>query len=83
MFRFRSHWGCTDDIDALRRELQDLGATHVVTYDELDDKKAIKAKVQEWTDGQVLTPPPYHRNFYVLTLFAETTNSHGSWLQGR
>jgi trans-2-enoyl-CoA reductase len=37
----------------LRQELEDLGATHVVTYDELDDKKAIKAKVKEWTDGQV------------------------------
>jgi len=47
---------CRDDIDALRRELQDLGATHVVTYDELDDKKAIKAKVKEWTSGQVLAP---------------------------
>ncbi|KAI0296047.1 trans-2-enoyl-CoA reductase [Russula brevipes] len=41
-----------DDIGVLRQELEDLGATHVVTYDELDDKKAIKAKVQEWTDGQ-------------------------------
>jgi hypothetical protein len=43
-------------MDALRQELQDLGATHVVAYDELDDKKSIKAKVQEWTDGQVLSP---------------------------
>jgi trans-2-enoyl-CoA reductase len=43
-----------DDIDALRQELQGLGATHVLTYDELDDRKAIKAKVKEWTNGQVL-----------------------------
>jgi hypothetical protein len=43
-----------DDIDVLKKELEDLGATHVVTYDELADKKAIKAKVKEWTDGQVL-----------------------------
>jgi mitochondrial enoyl-[acyl-carrier protein] reductase / trans-2-enoyl-CoA reductase len=43
-----------DDIDALRQELEDLGATHVVTYDELKDSKAIKAKVEEWTSGQVL-----------------------------
>jgi trans-2-enoyl-CoA reductase len=42
-----------DDIDVLRQELQDLGATHVLTYDELDDKKAVKAKVKEWTNGQV------------------------------
>ncbi|KAH9989857.1 NAD(P)-binding protein [Russula vinacea] len=41
-----------DDIDVLRQELQGLGATHVLTYDELDDKKAIKAKVKEWTNGQ-------------------------------
>ena len=45
-----------DDIDALRQELQGLGATHVLTYDELDDRKAIKAKVKEWTNGQVYTP---------------------------
>ena len=44
---------CRDDIDALKRGLEDLGATHVVTYDELADKKAIKAKVNEWTNGQV------------------------------
>jgi trans-2-enoyl-CoA reductase len=42
-----------DDIDVLRQELQDLGATHVVTYDELDIKKSMKAKVKEWTNGQV------------------------------
>ncbi|KAI0305967.1 hypothetical protein B0F90DRAFT_948379 [Multifurca ochricompacta] len=41
-----------DDIDMLRQELEDLGATHVVTYDELKDKKAIKAKVKEWANGQ-------------------------------
>jgi len=41
-----------DNINALKQELEDLGATHVVTYDELDNKKAIKAKVNEWTGGQ-------------------------------
>ncbi|KAF8271627.1 NAD(P)-binding protein [Lactarius quietus] len=41
-----------DDMDTLRKELEDLGATHVLTYDELQDKKAIKAKVKEWTNGQ-------------------------------
>jgi hypothetical protein len=59
---------CRDDINALRQELQELGATHVLTYDELDDKKAIKAKVKEWTGGQVLTPSKNHRKFFVLTL---------------
>jgi len=38
-------------------ELEDLGATHVVTYDELQDKKAIKARVKQWTNGQVFTSP--------------------------
>jgi len=42
-----------DDIDVLKRELQGLGATHVLTYDELDIKKSMKAKVKEWTNGQV------------------------------
>ena len=58
-------------MDALRRELQDLGATHVVTYDQLDDRKAIKAKVKEWTDGQVLTP--YYPDFNLLTVLVERT----------
>jgi hypothetical protein len=73
VFDLVSHWSCSDDIGALRRELQDLGATHVVTYDKLDDKKAFKAKVIKWTDGQVLTPSLYHQNFYELTLFTERT----------
>ena len=42
-----------NDIDVLKQELQGLGATHVLTYDELDDKRSIKAKVKEWTNGQV------------------------------
>ena len=42
-----------DDIDVLKHELQGLGATHVLTYDELDNKKSIKARVKEWTNGQV------------------------------
>ncbi len=42
-----------DDMDVLRKELQDLGATHVLTYDEMDDKRAITSKVKEWTNDQV------------------------------
>lgn len=41
-----------DGIDVLKQELQGLGATHVLTYDELDNKQSIKAKVKEWTNGQ-------------------------------
>lgn len=39
-------------MDVLKQELQGLGATHVLTYDELDNKKSIKDKVKEWTNGQ-------------------------------
>jgi hypothetical protein len=49
-------------MDTLRKELEDLGATHVITYDELQDKKTIKAKVKEWTNGQVFAPSYRFRN---------------------
>ena len=48
---------CRDDMGTLKKELEDLGATHVITYDELQDRKAIKAKVKEWTNGQVFALP--------------------------
>jgi mitochondrial enoyl-[acyl-carrier protein] reductase / trans-2-enoyl-CoA reductase len=54
-----------DDMDTLRQELEDLGATHVVTYDELEDKKAVKAKVKEWTNGQVL----FHHMITMLAAY--------------
>lgn len=44
-----------EDIDVLKQELQGLGATHVLTYDELDITKSMRAKVKEWTNGQVHT----------------------------
>jgi mitochondrial enoyl-[acyl-carrier protein] reductase / trans-2-enoyl-CoA reductase len=43
-----------EDIDVLKQELQGLGATHVLTYDELINKST-RAKVKEWTNGQVHT----------------------------
>ena len=49
-------------MDTLRKDLEDLGATHVVTYDELQDKKAIKVKFKEGTNGQVFRPPHQFRN---------------------
>ena len=49
-------------MDTLRKELEDLGATHIITYDELQDKKTIKAKVKEWTNGQVFAPSYRFRN---------------------
>jgi hypothetical protein len=59
----------SDNIDVLRQELQELGATHVLTYDELDNKKTIKAKVKEWTNGQVHVHS-ISRNICVLILHA-------------
>jgi len=59
-----------DNIDVLRQELEDLGATHVLTYDELDNKKTIKAKVKEMTNGQVHAHS-ISRNIYVLIPHAE------------
>jgi mitochondrial enoyl-[acyl-carrier protein] reductase / trans-2-enoyl-CoA reductase len=60
-----------DDIDVLKQELEDLGATHVVTYDELEDKKAIKAKVNEWTGGQVFLCCIFSNICCILTGFCE------------
>ncbi|TFY72020.1 hypothetical protein EVG20_g1000 [Dentipellis fragilis] len=40
-----------ENIDELKQELTNLGATHVLTYDELLDKD-IKNKVKEWTGSK-------------------------------
>ncbi|KAH6916238.1 trans-2-enoyl-CoA reductase [Coprinopsis sp. MPI-PUGE-AT-0042] len=37
-----------DNIDTLKKQLTDLGATHVLTYEELADK-ATREKIKEWT----------------------------------
>jgi len=36
----------------VERYLKSLGATHVITYDNLEDKSA-SARVKEWTSGKV------------------------------
>jgi len=48
------------DITQLKEKLHALGATHVLTYDELADK-SIKGKIKEWTAGKV-------RRFYDFYL---------------
>lgn len=40
-----------DDVELLKQHLELLGATHVVTYDELSDK-SLRAKVKTWTGGK-------------------------------
>jgi hypothetical protein len=41
-------------LEELKEYLTNLGATQVVTYDELQaDFKGLKGKVQQWTEGQV------------------------------
>ncbi|OBZ74186.1 putative trans-2-enoyl-CoA reductase, mitochondrial [Grifola frondosa] len=39
------------DIDALKKQLSDLGATHVLTYDDLSDK-ALSRTVKQWTEDR-------------------------------
>ncbi|KAG1731389.1 hypothetical protein EDB19DRAFT_1737920 [Suillus lakei] len=40
-----------EDVEPLKRHLELLGATHVVTYDELSNK-SLRAKVKTWTGGK-------------------------------
>ncbi|THH02685.1 hypothetical protein EW026_g208 [Hermanssonia centrifuga] len=40
-----------DDVESLKSHLVDLGATQVLTYDELEDK-SIRDKVKQWTGGK-------------------------------
>ncbi|KAG1834994.1 hypothetical protein DFJ58DRAFT_821102 [Suillus subalutaceus] len=40
-----------DNVELLKQHLESLGATHVVTYDELSDK-SLRAKVKTWTGGK-------------------------------
>ena len=49
----------SDDLTGVTRELQELGATHVLTYDTLANE-ATRNQVQEWTGGKVnsLRYPP-------------------------
>ncbi|KAI0039215.1 NAD(P)-binding protein [Auriscalpium vulgare] len=40
-----------NNLDDTKRELTALGATQVLTYDALEDKRAVRAQVAEWTGG--------------------------------
>ncbi|KAJ7355453.1 hypothetical protein DFH08DRAFT_689771 [Mycena albidolilacea] len=40
------------DIDELTRKLKDLGATEVLTYDDLNDRNLTQRIVKEWTGGK-------------------------------
>jgi hypothetical protein len=42
----------SDDISELKKQLSSLGATHVLTYDDLADK-TLRDRVKEWTNGIV------------------------------
>lgn len=41
-----------DDLDSLKQQLTSLGATEVLTYDELEDK-ALRGRIKELTGGSV------------------------------
>lgn len=43
--------GNRPDVDTLKSHLKSLGATHVLTYNELADRST-KSKIKEWTGGQ-------------------------------
>lgn len=45
-----------DNIEELKASLEKLGATHVLTYDELADK-SVREKIKSWTQGKVRLPP--------------------------
>ncbi|KIM90612.1 hypothetical protein PILCRDRAFT_812366 [Piloderma croceum F 1598] len=42
-----------ENVDALKKQLEELGATHVTTYEELS-QKSFRDKVKEWTGGKPL-----------------------------
>lgn len=46
-----------EDLDGMKKYLTDLGATQVLTYDDLDDN-SISERVTEWTSGKVCGPTP-------------------------
>ncbi|KDR65742.1 hypothetical protein GALMADRAFT_148451 [Galerina marginata CBS 339.88] len=41
------------DLEQLVQKLENLGATHVLTYDQLSDK-SVREKVKEWTGGKAI-----------------------------
>lgn len=43
----------SDSIDELTHYLKSLGATQVITYDELTSDKSLRDRVKEWTGGKV------------------------------
>jgi mitochondrial enoyl-[acyl-carrier protein] reductase / trans-2-enoyl-CoA reductase len=54
------------DFDALQEQLKTLGANHVLTYDELEDK-SLRQRVKEWTGGKVRLF--LHNMSHISTLF--------------
>jgi trans-2-enoyl-CoA reductase len=44
---------CRPNVEKLQRKLLDLGATHVLTYEELKET-SIQHKIKEWTENKVI-----------------------------
>jgi len=53
-----------EDFSDVERYLKSLGATHVITYDDLEDK-SISKHAKEWTGGKVRNDVVWW--FYPLT----------------
>jgi len=56
---FTGSFNQRDDVELLKQHLELLGATYVVTYDELSDK-SLRTKVKTWTGGKVSTSSSSH-----------------------
>jgi hypothetical protein len=72
----------SDDIAQLGKQLSSLGATRVLTYDDLADK-TLRDKIKEWTNGSVRVYREREREkFLKLNLFIFFLgNSFGSELR--
>jgi hypothetical protein len=62
-----------DGIVQLKEQLQSLGATQVLTYDELNDK-SLRDKVNAWLDGKVNVEMKF-LNFYLTPATGNTLGS--------
>lgn len=43
----------SESMDKLTHSMKNLGATQVITYDELTNDKSLRERVKEWTGGKV------------------------------
>jgi hypothetical protein len=54
-----------EGVDALKKQLEKLGATYVATYDDLSDK-SFRGTVKEWSRGKVRPIVIHHFKAHLL-----------------